>query len=104
MSDSAPRGRPDAGVARRRVRLLVSGRVQGVFYRATTAERGRELGLAGFAKNLADGTVEVIAEGSPGAVEALIAFCREGPPLARVEAVLVAELEPTGEGGAFGVR
>ena len=104
MSDPASAGRHDAGVARRRVRLLVSGRVQGVFYRATTAERARELGLAGHARNLADGRVEVIAEGSPGAVEALIAFCREGPRLARVEAVAVTELEPTGEGGTFGVR
>ncbi len=89
---------------RRRVRLFVSGRVQGVFYRATTAERARELELAGYARNLADGRVEVIAEGRPDAVAALIAFCREGPRLARVEAVEVAELEPTGEGGAFGVR
>jgi len=90
--------------ARRRVRLLVSGRVQGVFYRATTAERARELGLAGHARNLADKRVEVVAEGSPEAVAALIEFCREGPPLARVDAIDVAELEPTGEGGAFGVR
>jgi acylphosphatase len=90
--------------ARRRVQLLVSGRVQGVFYRATTAERARELGLAGHARNLVDGRVEVIAEGSPEAVAALIEFCREGPTLARVAAVEVAELEPTGERGAFGVR
>ena len=89
---------------RRRVRMLVSGRVQGVFYRATTAERARELGLAGHAKNLADGRVEVIAEGRPDAVSALIAFCREGPPAARVAAVEVDELAPTGEWSGFGVR
>jgi acylphosphatase len=96
-------GQDSPGV-RRRVHLFVSGRVQGVFYRATTAERARELGLAGYARNLADGRVEVIAEGSPDAVLALIEFCRQGPRLARVEAVEVAELESTGEGGAFGVR
>ena len=89
---------------RRRVRILVSGRVQGVFYRATTAERARELGLVGHAKNLADGRVEVIAEGRPDAVSALIAFCREGPPAARVTAVEVAELEPAGEGSGEGSR
>ncbi len=93
----------DGGGVRRRVRLLISGRVQGVFYRATTASRGRELGLSGFARNLADGRVEVVAEGSPSAVEALIVFCREGPPAARVAGVEINELEPTGEGGRFGV-
>ncbi len=93
-----------AAGGRRRVRLLVSGRVQGVFFRATTAARGRELGLAGYAKNLADGRVEVVAEGRPDAVAALIAFCREGPTMARVEEVVVTELEPAGEGGGFGVR
>lgn len=89
---------------RRRVRILVSGRVQGVFYRATTAERARELGLVGHARNLPDGRVEVVAQGTPDAVSALIAFCREGPPAARVGAVEVAELEPAGEGSGFGVR
>jgi acylphosphatase len=89
---------------RRRVRLIVSGHVQGVFYRATTATRARELGLLGHARNLADGRVEVIAEGTPDAVSALIAFCRDGPPAARVAAVEVAELEPTGEDDRFCVR
>jgi acylphosphatase len=83
---------------------LVSGRVQGVFFRATTADRGRELGLTGFAKNLADGRVEVVAEGSASAVEALIDFCRQGPPAARVIGVEVSELEPSGESGSFSIR
>ena len=55
-----------------RVRALVSGRVQGVFYRATVARRARELGIDGYAENLADGRVEVLACGSPAALEAFI--------------------------------
>jgi acylphosphatase len=93
-----------SGAERRRARILVSGRVQGVFFRATAAEHARELGLAGAARNLPDGRVEVVAEGSPAAIEALVDFCRMGPPSARVTGVEVEELEPTGETRGFAVR
>ena len=88
----------------RRVRILVSGRVQGVFFRAETAGRARELGLAGQARNLPDGRVEVVAEGPAPAVEALVAFCHQGPPAARVTGVEVTELEPAGAAGSFAIR
>ncbi|RMG30942.1 MAG: acylphosphatase [Gammaproteobacteria bacterium] len=65
-------------------RCLVSGRVQGVFYRASTQERARELGVEGHAINLPDGRVEVLMVGAPEAVEALAAWLWEGPPMARV--------------------
>jgi acylphosphatase len=88
------------------VRAVVSGRVQGVFYRASTAERAVELGLRGYVRNLPDGRVEVVAEGNPTAVEALLTFCRTGPPAARVERVDVDERPPgsSGEKAAFRVR
>lgn len=68
-------------------RFLVSGLVQGVFFRASTGVRARELGLTGYAKNLADGRVEVVASGTPDALAALEAWLHEGPPAARVDAV-----------------
>ena len=65
-------------------RLRIHGRVQGVFYRAWTVETARGLGLAGWVRNRADGSVELVARGETEAVERLIALCREGPPAARV--------------------
>lgn len=70
-----------------RARFLVSGRVQGVFFRAGTRERAVALGLAGHARNLPDGRVEVIASGPPEAIAALEAWLAQGPPLARVQSV-----------------
>ncbi|CAN7441802.1 acylphosphatase [Pseudoxanthomonas sp. LjRoot143] len=69
-------------------RFLVSGKVQGVFYRASTRERALDLGLSGRATNLPDGRVEVIAEGDAVALDALEAWLRLGPPAARVDAVV----------------
>ena len=68
-------------------RFLVSGKVQGVFFRASTRERALELGLSGRATNLPDGRVEVIAAGNADAVDALATWLHEGPPAARVESV-----------------
>ena len=83
----------------RRVHLWIVGAVQGVFFRASCAERARALSLAGWARNLADGQVEVVAEGNPVAIEALVEWCHQGPPLARVEHVSVRWEEPVGEAG-----
>lgn len=68
-------------------RFLVSGRVQGVSFRAATREQAERLGLRGHARNLADGRVEVLAIGSDEALERLAQWLRHGPPLARVERV-----------------
>lgn len=68
-------------------RFLVSGRVQGVFYRASTRNEAARLGLAGSARNLDDGRVEVIASGPDYALAALERWLWQGPPSARVEAV-----------------
>ena len=68
-------------------RFLVSGRVQGVFYRASTREQAQRLGLTGHARNLPDGRVEVIAHGAPEALDALERWLWQGPPAARVDGV-----------------
>jgi len=69
--------------------ILVSGRVQGVYYRAFAQEAARRSGLNGFCRNLPDGHVEVIAEGDRDVIEALVEQLRVGPPRAKVADVLV---------------
>jgi acylphosphatase len=81
----------------RRVHVEVSGRVQGVFYRATCAERARDLGLGGWVRNGSDGVVEAEFEGDESDVETIVAWCRIGPPMAQVEDVQVRDVPPTGE-------
>jgi acylphosphatase len=76
-------------------RSLVSGRVQGVFYRATCVRRAESLKLRGYAKNLPDGRVEVLACGEPEAVEQFIAWLWEGSPASRVEGVSTGECDPS---------
>jgi acylphosphatase len=68
-------------------RCLVAGRVQGVFYRASTRARAQSLGVTGYARNLVDGRVEVLACGTPEAVQALCDWLWEGPPAAHVTAI-----------------
>ncbi|MGH2636348.1 MAG: acylphosphatase [Actinomycetota bacterium] len=81
----------------KRVRLVVSGSVQGVFYRATCARLARQAGVGGFVRNLSDGRVEAAFEGPDGTVDCLVAWCRVGPDLARVEDVELVSEEPVGE-------
>lgn len=66
------------------VHLLVQGRVQGVFFRASTEKKAVELGLSGWVRNCEDGSVEVHAEGDRENLDQFIAWCRKGPPLAKV--------------------
>jgi acylphosphatase len=68
-------------------RFIVSGRVQGVFYRASTREQALRLGVTGHAKNRSDGSVEVMASGAADALDALERWLQHGPPAAKVEAV-----------------
>ena len=71
------------------VRARVSGRVQGVYYRASAQREARRLGLRGWVRNLPDGSVELHLEGPPAAVDAMLDWCRVGPPAARVDRVEV---------------
>jgi len=81
-------------VIRKRVRVF--GHVQGVWFRGATQRNARSLGLAGWVRNRADGSVEAIFEGPPARVAAAVAFCREGPPGARVDRVEASDEEPEG--------
>ena len=87
-----------------RARLIVSGLVQGVAFRAATMDEARRLGLSGWVRNLPDGRVEAEAEGDRAAVEALVAWCRVGPPAARVEDVSVTWSAQGGSLGPFAIR
>ena len=86
-----------------RRRVGVSGRVQGVWFRESCREVAGRLGVAGSVRNRADGTVEVVVEGGAHEVEALVAWCREGPPAAEVTDVAVVDERPEGLVG-FRVR
>lgn len=83
--------RPSPEAARRAV---VRGRVQGVWFRASTAERAAALGLRGRAENRPDGTVLVVVAGPPDSLERMVEWLHRGPPMARVDAVDVEVIDP----------
>ncbi len=75
--------------------LLITGIVQGVFFRAETRKKAQELSLAGWVRNLADGSVEAHAQGPDDALDQLEQWCRRGPPRARVDDLVVTPAEET---------
>ena len=77
----------EAGIARH---LIIHGLVQGVWYRDSMRREAQTLGVAGWVRNVADGSVEAWVEGDPAAVDAIIAWARKGPPRAQVSAVDIA--------------
>jgi len=84
---------------KKRVRIRIEGRVQGVYFRAYTRDEAVRLGLSGWVRNLPDSSVEVVVEGAPEQVERMVAWCHRGSPMSRVDRVLVTEEELTGEEG-----
>ena len=87
-----------------RLQLIIEGRVQGVWYRASTQTKARALGVTGWVRNLANGSVQAEVQGAQAAVDALVAWCKQGPRDARVTSVEVQERpERAGETG-FVVR
>lgn len=87
-----------------RVHLIVKGRVQGVYFRASTVQQARHLGLTGWVMNRRDGSVEVLAEGPSDRLEELVAWCGQGPPGARVERVELQRQDFRGEFPEFQIR
>ena len=87
-----------------RLRILVHGRVQGVFFRHAAAEEARSLGLRGWVKNLASGDVEIVAEGPRRELKILAAWANQGPRLARVTGVEEDWSDYRGEEGPFAIR
>jgi acylphosphatase len=81
----------------RRVRVVVRGRVQGVFFRASCASEARARGLGGWVRNLPDGRLEAAFVGPDADVETLVDWCRRGPPGARVDDVEVTDETPVGD-------
>ena len=88
----------------RRVHAIVTGRVQGVSFRAATAHEARRLGVGGWVRNRPDGSVELEAEGDGEQIAALLAWCERGPPAARVTRVEVSERDPRPERDEFEIR
>jgi acylphosphatase len=80
-----------------RRRVVVYGRVQGVFFRGSTQDEARQAGIDGWVRNRTDGAVEAVFEGEADAVEQLVAYCHRGPPWAQVTHVDVIEEAPQGE-------
>jgi acylphosphatase len=87
-----------------RIHLIVKGRVQGVYFRASTVQQARHLGLTGWVMNRRDGSVEVLAEGPYDKLEELIAWCGHGPPGARVEKVDLQRQDFLAEFAEFRIR
>ena len=88
-------------MAMKRVRLIVKGRVQGVFYRKTTGEVARSLGLTGFVRNLSNKDVEIVVEGDSDVIAKLIEWARIGPPHADVKDLLIEYSDYTGQYDKF---
>jgi len=87
----------------KRARVVVTGVVQGVFFRTETRDRARSLSVAGWIRNVPDGTVEAAFEGDDERVGSMVEWCRRGPSGASVENVEVEWIEPEGEAG-FSIR
>lgn len=82
---------------------MISGRVQGVWYRACTKDMAEQLGIKGWVKNTSDGKVEAVFEGEENSVEKMLAWCHEGPRLANVTEVKVNSERSTGEFEGFNI-
>lgn len=87
-----------------RAHVFISGRVQGVFFRASTRDEAKRLGLTGWVMNMSDGRVEAVFEGDDASVDKMISWCHEGSPHSHVYGVDVKREEYIGEFSDFGVR
>ncbi len=93
------------GLVMKRLHLLISGRVQGVCYRAYAQQAAHDIGgIGGWVRNLADGRVEAVAEGEDAALQRFVSWCYKGPPAGRVTHIEQQEQIATGEYGGFRIR
>ncbi|CAN5828800.1 acylphosphatase [soil metagenome] len=90
--------------SKERAHVYISGNVQGVFFRGSTQQKAEELGVVGWVKNMPDGRVEAVFEGSPDAVQGIIEWCKEGPSYATVEHVDADREQPQEDFSRFEVR
>ena len=84
--------------------VIISGRVQGVFFRASTKQKAEQLGLTGWVRNTSDGNVEAIFEGNENAINEMIEWCHHGPTLSKVKNVKVKKQNPTDGFEDFSIR
>lgn len=87
-----------------RARVIISGKVQGVFFRMETFEEARRTGVSGWVKNKQDGTVEAVFEGEKALVDSIIQWCRKGPPASKVDNVNIIWEPYTGKFTGFSIR
>ena len=88
----------------KRIHVLISGRVQGVYFRAETQRAATGLNLTGWVRNVPDGRVEAVFEGEDTNIEKMIAWCHHGPPAARVQEVITEEESYSGAFTGFGIK
>ena len=87
------------------IHVLISGRVQGVWFRASTKQKADQLGLTGWVRNTDDGNVEAVFEGGDDTVNEIVKWCHKGPPLSKVEKVeIINKQEPTNGFDGFSIR
>jgi acylphosphatase len=94
----------EAKAKKNRAHLLISGRVQGVWYRGSTKQQADDLGLTGWVRNCPSGQVEVVVEGADAAIDKLISWCRTGPSMAQVTDVRIDFDDYRGEFVGFSVK
>ena len=90
-------------MSKKRIHIIVEGKVQGVWFRGSTEDEARALGLTGWVRNLRDGRVEVLAEGEEEKLDSLAAWCKKGPPGARVTKMDLNKGDYTGEFREFSI-
>ena len=86
------------------VHVIISGRVQGVWFRANTRQKAEQLGVTGWVRNTHDGCVEAIFEGEENCVEEMLEWCNHGPPLAKIENVEIKKQNPTNCFDGFSIK
>jgi acylphosphatase len=87
-----------------RVHVVISGRVQGVWFRASTRDKAQQLGLTGWVKNTSEGNVEAVFEGEGKLIDEMLDWCHHGPPLAQVENVEVKKQRPSSDFDDFSIK